>query len=298
MIQRITPGICLLGQGIKSVQCLTKPLTVSAPSFTHEAWGDPNTRKIIEKSIIDGNFKNTPELGRAFINEIDRLCSLNISEEEIYLRLREFFELLQRNHDLNSGFNNEREERVQRRIKQVHELLSDFKPTSYLDVGCGRGDITKDIQDSLKLSDQRVLGLEVVVNKEVDFPVKVLQFDGETIPLGTDTYDLITLFTVLHHAERPENLLKDITRVLDPKGYLLVREFDAPTKELKLFNLVMDYMLYYVYNPAPQIPMPGNYLGYNEWQEVFQRSGLKAEKITFPEPDNPYKPFMALLREN
>ena len=208
MVQKITPGICLLGQGIQPVQCLTKPLMVSAPSFTHEAWSDPNIRKIIEKSIIDGNFKNTPRLGKAFIDEIDRLCNLTIEEEDIYLRLRDFFELLQKHNNLNSGFNNEREERVQRRISQVLELLGDFKSTSYLDVGCGRGDITKDIQDSLNLPDQRVLGLEVVIDKTTSSPVKVLEFDGETIPLVTGSYDLITLFTVLHHAEKPENLLK------------------------------------------------------------------------------------------
>jgi len=296
-LQRIKPGMCLLGQRTQSVQCIAEPLQISMPSFTHEAWNDPNIRKIIEKSIIHGNFKNTPELGKAFLEEMDRLCNSNISEDEIYSGLRVFFQSLQRGHDLNSGFSKEREERVQRRINQIRELLGGFKPTSYLDVGCGRGDITRDIQDSFALPDQRVLGLEVVVNDNSKHPVKVLEFDGEKIPLGSDSYDLITLFTVLHHAAQPENLLKDIARVVKPDGYLLVREFDAPNKELKLFNLVMDYMLYEVYNPSADVPMPGNYLGYEEWLEVFKRAGLKVEKITFPEPDNPYKPFMALLKE-
>ncbi len=294
-IQSIKPGTCLLKQRIQTVQCIAKPLSISAPSFTQEAWSDPNIRSIIEKSIIYGNFKNTPEEGKAFLEEMNKLCNSEITEEEIYSKLQDFFKSLQKGCNLNSGFTKEREERVQRRIKQLHELLGNFKPRSYLDVGCGRGDITKEIQDALALLDQKVLGLDVVVKNNL--PVKVLQFDGKKIPLDPNSHDLITLFTVLHHAEQPESLLKDISRVLDPNGYLLVREFDAPSRELKLFNLVMDYMLYKVYNPSPDVPIPGNYLGYEEWLEMFKRTGFQVEKIIFPEPANPYKPFMALLKK-
>ncbi len=291
-IQSIKLGTCLLRQTIQPINSIAKPLLYS---LTQEAWSDPNIKSIIEKSIIYGNFKNTPEEGKSFLEEMNKLCNSKISEEEIYLRLQDFFKSLQKRCDLNSGFTKEREERVQRRINQLHELLGNFKPTSYIDVGCGRGDITKEVQDALALADQKVLGLDVVVNNSL--PIKVLQFDGKKIPLDNNSHDLITLFTVLHHAEQPEDLLKDIARVLDPSGYLLVREFDAPSRELKLFNLVMDYMLYKVYNPSPDVPIPGNYLGYKEWLEIFKRAGLTVEKIIFPEPDNPYKPFMALLKK-
>ena len=266
-------------------------------SLLQDAWHNPVINQLIKKSILNGNFKSDIEVGKAFIGQIDRLCNSSLNDEGIYKCLLKFFEQISMRDSLKNSFTSERNELIQRRVEQIKELLGDYKTTNLLDVGCGNGDITNAIKDSLLLPSNRVIGLEVSVNRDVSNSFQITQYDGVNFPLLDSSSELVALLTVLHHAENPRKLLQEIYRVLKPGACLIVREFDSDTEELKTFNLLMDYIFYEIYTPCPNVPIPGNYFEFKDWLAMFREEGFKDKKIIFPEPDNPYKPFMVLLEK-
>ncbi|WP_414571562.1 class I SAM-dependent methyltransferase [Nostoc sp. CCY 9925] len=81
-----------------------------------------------------------------------------------------------------------------------------------LDVGCGFGTLGKALLDTpLCPLNLRVEGLERV--KRGKEPIKVLAYDGMTIPHPDNTYDVVILADVLHHEHDPDRLIGECIRI-------------------------------------------------------------------------------------
>jgi len=81
-----------------------------------------------------------------------------------------------------------------------------------LDVGCGSGVLGKAIlESSLCPPNVSVEGIERV--KRGGEPIKVIAYDGTTIPQPDNTYDVVILADVLHHELNPDRLLSECIRV-------------------------------------------------------------------------------------
>lgn len=74
-----------------------------------------------------------------------------------------------------------------------------------------------------------------------------------------------------------------------------MRDSGSLIEELKLFNLIADYLWCKVYAPSGNVPIPSYYLSHLEWKNILENEGLKVQKITYPEPNNPYRMFMMLV---
>ena len=98
-----------------------------------------------------------------------------------------------------------------RRLRVQGERLGALIPAgaSVLDVGCGDGLLTRFIAD--QRSDVKVTGVDVLVRGETHVPVD--EFDGETLPHGSDSFGTVMLVDVLHHTQHPEGLLAEAARV-------------------------------------------------------------------------------------
>ena len=81
-----------------------------------------------------------------------------------------------------------------------------------LDVGCGSGALGKAILESpFCPPDVSVEGIERV--KRGGEPIKVLAYDGKTIPHLNNTYDVVIIADVLHHESETDRLLSECIRV-------------------------------------------------------------------------------------
>lgn len=287
---------------LSKVHTLVNPLSINrlrtatkSSNATLEAWTNTKVRDELINYILNQNFKYAPEFGRKFVGELSRLCSRQLPEEKIYSELRNFFVI---NNGFKALFNEERRHRLNRRVAQVRELLDDKNPISYLDVGCGSGEITNELMQDLQINPNRVFGLEVTRPKENSYPFQIVEFDGLKFPKFDENFELVTLFSVLHHSEDPLSLIREIKCVLKNEGTLIIRDCDSETNEQKLFNLIADYLWYKVYTPIEDMPMPANFLSHKDWSSIFEEEGYRIKKVTFPEPQNPYKPFMMALEVN
>jgi SAM-dependent methyltransferase len=133
------------------------------------------------------------------------------------------------------------------RAKKIKQLLEKSKASpikTYLDYGCGSGELTYSIGAHLKLKPENVHGVDILhyANaQELNF--KQIQADG-IISHPDNHFDLITSSMVLHHL-RDEKLLiaiSEIYRVLKPGGTFIIREHNVQPTEHYELTIILDFM--------------------------------------------------------
>lgn len=111
------------------------------------------------------------------------------------------------------------------------------KINTYLDIGSNNGTITVEFGSSLNLPPSAIHGIDVNnFTQQKIVPIDGFVFtpyDGYNIPFDSNYFDLITCSMVLHHVEYPYVLIGEIRRVLKPTGFLLIKEHDAYSPEIK-----------------------------------------------------------------
>ncbi len=223
-------------------------------------------------------------------------------DNDVYKSLRDFF--VKTVGDNVSSINDDNK-RVAARVKSIKALMgSSFTPKTYTDVGCGNAKITEGIAKFFNIPKDKANGLDVFLYPAKDVEVSVKNFDGVNLPLEKQSQDLISLFTVFHHIEKPSTLLTNIREALSSKGKLVIREFNAKSSEEKRFNLIMDEMLYKVYNDYPNVPISEHYIEKEQLKIMLTKLGFKCDKImndTMSDTKiskNPYQPFYAVFSKN
>ncbi len=116
------------------------------------------------------------------------------------------------------------------RIRLVIDLLKEliqerFEKVVYLDLGIGDGVYTIKIAKEINASE----------TYGVDYPVKVVQgsaheilkcfeldLSRDKIPLPDNSVDVVTALEVIEHLVNPDNMLKEVYRILRPHGYFVL----------------------------------------------------------------------------
>ena len=133
-----------------------------------------------------------------------------------------------------------------------------------LDVGTGDGRIAAAIADARP--DLRIEGLDVLVRADAAIPVA--PFDGRTIERPSRSVDVVTLFDVLHHADDPEALLAEASRVA--RSCVIVKDHVANGWIARAILAFMDD----VGNRRHGVALPHHYLSAGEWAAAITRLGL------------------------
>ena len=106
---------------------------------------------------------------------------------------------------------------------KLRYLLEDLKPHQgrVLDVGCGAGSVAKAVKR--ERPDLDVAGCDVSRStiaiaeasaEGVDFRLA----QAEKLPFADGRFDFVWIFDVLEHVEKPEQVLREVARVLRPGG--------------------------------------------------------------------------------
>lgn len=116
-------------------------------------------------------------------------------------------------------------EGLDRLIPKLFELFpSNMSQCAVLDVGCGPGIIASSVK--------RHFGAEVIgVDCDSTFLEQTkarginayrCNLETDNLPFSDATFDCVLMIEVLEHLAKPENCLKEITRVIKPKGVLML----------------------------------------------------------------------------
>ena len=152
-----------------------------------------------------------------------------------------------------------------RRVRVLSELLAKLIPpgASVLDVGCGDGLIAHLI--SQLRPDVQVQGIDVLIRPQTHVPVA--QFDGQKIPHGDATFDVVMFVDVLHHTEDPMVLLREAARVA--RRAAVIKDH---TRDGFLAGPTLRFMDW-VGNARHGVVLPYNYWPEARWKQAFEELG-------------------------
>jgi ubiquinone/menaquinone biosynthesis C-methylase UbiE len=111
-------------------------------------------------------------------------------------------------------------------MDKLRKLVPKESITRVLDIGGGTGRFAGLLQETYEcpviVIDPSEEMLEQGRNRGLD-DVSWVCGSAEAIPLGDNSVDLVWMSQVFHHLENPTLALKEIQRVLNPAGYLAIR---------------------------------------------------------------------------
>lgn len=126
------------------------------------------------------------------------------------------------------------------------DILKDAQLLSYLDVGCAEGGITHAVGKMLgipKISGCDVLSSEYCKKMGISHNIEYFQQEEEYCLNFTqsNSQSLVTCFVSLHHMDNPKLMLKEIYRILEPNGYLIIREHDVDDMDLAVMIDILHF---------------------------------------------------------
>ena len=101
-----------------------------------------------------------------------------------------------------------------------------------LDIGTGPGAIPLNLQHLYPEAgffgcdiSCGMLRMAHAASKKKQAPLLLAAGDGQQLPYKDNVFDVIISFFALHHMDRPEDVLREVDRVLRPGGRLLIMDF-------------------------------------------------------------------------
>jgi ubiquinone/menaquinone biosynthesis C-methylase UbiE len=154
--------------------------------------------------------------------------------------------------------------------KAAEEMCQECEPfiekgDKILDLGCGRGITAETLGDYFQTD---VFGVDIEDQRIVDLPFQVI--DGRNLPLQDNSFDVVVISYVLHHAENPRDLLVEAKRVAKDK--IIIYE-DLEEKGATQITCWIHKNIYKISAPFQENPI--KFYKEEEWEELFNQLGLK-----------------------
>lgn len=125
------------------------------------------------------------------------------------------------------------------------EKLSHIPFQSALDLGCGTGEMLKLIlqEDTHK----ELCGIDLsekmlaVAKSKLPEQVKLILGDSESLPFSDNAFDVVYCNDSFHHYPAPQNVLREVYRVLKPGGTFLMGDCCQPLVGRAIMNFYMRH---------------------------------------------------------
>lgn len=200
------------------------------------------------------------------------------------------------------------------RAEIIYNQVKDYvKGEKVLDLGCGDGKVG----ELLSKGGFNVVLADVVKHPNIDnLNLNFKLFDKEKkVPFKDNTFDTTLIITVIHHADNPLKVIKEVYRVTKPNGMVIAIEtvYDVKgeglTKEQKeefkdfltlsdeeqrdsniFFDHFWNRVQQFSDKKENKINVPNNHNTPSEWNTIFKENGLEQEKTIHLGIDQPTAP--------
>ena len=160
---------------------------------------------------------------------------------------KEIFEILKKNTYKEFDIKSSSEYGIESLLRFINLPKRDYY---YLDIGAGTGYKTKLLRTSLDIKLENTFCLDLQSdNFETNIEKEACNFvyyDGNKMPFKDNSFNLITIFLVIHHVKNLDIFFREIYRILQKKGFLIIREHDINNKHddnnMKLLHLIYNIM--------------------------------------------------------
>ena len=152
------------------------------------------------------------------------------------------------------------------RMDAISQLISSSltEGDKVLDIGSGDGKIASLVMQ--QMPSVNIEGIDLFVRKETF--IKVTEFDGITIPFSDNFFNSSLLIDVLHHTDCQADLLIEAARVT--RDFIIIKDHIKGGLLSETVLKIMDY----TGNASHGVRLPYNYLTKDEWEELFEQTGL------------------------
>ncbi len=176
-------------------------------------------------------------------------------------------------------------ERAERSFELVERYLVGEK---ILDLGAGNGLLALEISKQLK---KDVVLVDIIDYNCTDLPL-ILFNPEEEIPLADGEVDTTILYTVLHHANDPECLIKEAARIT--KNRLVIIEGYIEEDNKRISNSFFDWFYNRVIGNE-DINVPLNFLKRKEWEKILELHGFRIIETVYLGINEPMVPEYQIL---
>lgn len=162
---------------------------------------------------------------------------LSVGDSQMYSasegEVRDFFnEVAPQWEDLRRDYY---DESVKSRLEELQLFKSHM---TVVDLGAGDGYISRAIAPSVKkviavdISAQMLKQLEKKAKESGIANIQAIETQAQDIPLGNGSVEAVCANMFLHHLEEPEDVIREIYRVLKPGGLVVISDFEEHTNQL------------------------------------------------------------------
>lgn len=104
------------------------------------------------------------------------------------------------------------------------------------------------------------------------FPITVVETFGESLPFEDNTFDVVYVRQVLHHANNLEKFCKEVQRVLKPNGTFIATREHVLSKESDLQDFLNNHPLHHLYGGEHAFTL-------DFYLRCINKSGMRISKI-------------------
>lgn len=127
----------------------------------------------------------------------------------------------------------------------VLERIRAFRFSSMLDVGCGTGELLKQLTTDYATAhftgidlSEKMLG---VAQTKLGGTAKLVLGDAENLLFDNDSFDLAICNDSFHHYPHPQKAISEFWRVLKKDGVLLISDYWKPFPIRQIMNFFLPY---------------------------------------------------------
>lgn len=160
-----------------------------------------------------------------------------------------------------------------------------FHGAEVLDVGCGGGFLSNELaRKGYKVTgvDLSPESLRVAKNHDRTGMVRYEVADAYHLPYQNESFDVVTAMDFLEHVERPQEVIREFSRVLRPGGLFFFHTFNRdPLSHL----VIIKFLEWFIRNTPKNMHVIDLFIKPEELQDYCRRERMKILEMTGIRPE-------------
>lgn len=159
-------------------------------------------------------------------------------------------------------------------IARIKEQFQEHKDLRLLDVGCGGGFLSNALaKEGYQITglDTSAESLRVAKAHDSTETVNYVQGDAYKIPFPDGSFEVITAMDFLEHVDKPELVVKEISRLLKPGGLFIFHTFN---RNPLAYIVIIKFVEWFVKNTPKNLHVLHLFIKPKELQLMCEKNGL------------------------